>query len=139
MKVVTRRLNIRTQGNCDIIDITPQVSQEVGQADIKQGIVTVFISGSTAAITTIENEPGLVNDFRDMWQRLIPQEIAYRHDRAWGEGNGFSHMRASLLGASLTIPLVDGALALGTWQQIVLIDFDNRSRSREFLIQVLGE
>lgn len=138
MKAVTRRIGVKTQGNGDIVDITEKVTKEIS-LDVKQGLVTVFVVGSTAAVATIENESGLLTDFREMWDRLVPRGQPYHHDRAWGDGNGFSHLRASLLSASLTIPLVDGSLALGTWQQIVLVDFDNRPRSREVLVQILGE
>jgi secondary thiamine-phosphate synthase enzyme len=103
------------------------------------GTLTLFVTGSTAGITTIEHEPGLLADFRDMWRRLVPEDIPYAHDRAWGDGNGYSHIRASLLGASLVIPFSHKRLALGTWQQIVVVDFDNRPRSRHLVVQIMGE
>lgn len=137
--VVTRRLTVSTQGNADLIDITPQISREVAGSPVASGTVTVFVAGSTAGVTTIEYEPGLLADFRDFWQRAAPRDIPYQHDRAWGEGNGFSHVRASLLGPSLVVPLVAGRLALGTWQQIVVVDFDNRPRQREVVLQIMGE
>jgi len=137
--VLTRKISLQSKGDCDIIDITPRVEQQVAEADIKDGIVTVFVSGSTAGITTIELEPGLISDFKNMWERIIPTNIPYNHDRAWDDGNGYSHVRASLLGASLIIPFNNKKLALGTWQQIVLIDFDNRPRSRQIILQVMGE
>jgi secondary thiamine-phosphate synthase enzyme len=137
--IVTRRISLQTKGHCAIIDITPQVAREVAGSEVSNGTVTLFLAGSTAGLTTIENEPGLISDFKEMWDRLIPTTIPYRHDRAWGEGNGYSHVRASLLGASLTIPVVNKSLALGTWQQIVLVDFDNRPRSREVVLQIMGE
>jgi len=137
--VATRRISIRTRGHCDIIDITRQVAAEVESSGIKDGIVTLFVPGSTAAISTIENESGLLQDFKAMWDRNVPTGIPYAHDRAWGEGNGYSHVRASLLGASLTIPVVNRRMTLGTWQQIVLVDFDNRPRSREVVLQIMGE
>ena len=137
--VVTRSINIKTRGNCDIIDITQEVAREVSEANITSGIVTVFTKGSTAGVTTIENEPGLISDFKAMWDRLIPVNIDYRHNRAWGEGNGHSHIRASLLSASLTIPFTNKRMFLGTWQQIVYLDFDNRPRSREIILQIMGE
>ena len=139
MTVTTKTIRVSTRGNCDIVDITSNVAREVSDADINNGTATIFITGSTAGVTTIEFEPGLVADFKDMWDRVIPQSIPYQHDRAWGDGNGHSHVRASLLSASLTVPFIDKRLALGTWQQIVLLDFDNRSRSREILVQLLGE
>lgn len=137
--VATRRISIRTQGHCDIIDITRQVAAEVESSGVKNGIVTLFVPGSTAAISTIEKESGLLQDFKAMWDRNVPPDIPYAHDRAWGEGNGYSHVRASLLGASLTIPVVNRRMTLGTWQQIVLVDFDNRPRSREVILQIIGE
>jgi len=137
--VVTTRISLQTKGDCDIIDITPQVEQEVAEAGINSGVVTLFVTGSTAGITTIEFESGLLSDFQDTWQRIVPKNIPYKHDRAWGEGNGYSHIRASLLGASLVIPLNDKRLTLGTWQQIVLVDFDNRPRSRQVVLQIMGE
>jgi len=139
MTVTTKTIRVSTRGNCDIVDITSNVAREVSDADINNGTATIFITGSTAGVTTIEFEPGLVADFKDMWDRVIPQNIPYQHDRAWGDGNGHSHVRASLLSASLTVPFIDKRLALGTWQQIVLLDFDNRSRSREILVQLMGE
>ena len=137
--VINKKIGIRTDGNCDIIDITPEVTKEVGNSGISNGTATIFITGSTAGVTTIEFEPGLIADFKDMWEKVIPRNIPYQHDRAWGDGNGHSHIRASLLGASLTIPFTNKKMALGTWQQIVVVDFDNRPRSREIIVQVMGE
>ena len=137
--VVTKNIGLQTKGNCDIIDITPEVEQQLAETDIKNGIVTLFISGSTAGISTIEFEPGLLSDFQGMWERNAPRDIPYKHDSAWGDGNGYSHVRASLLGASLVIPFRDKKLTLGTWQQIVLVDFDNRPRSRQIVVQIMGE
>ena len=137
--VVTRKISLQTKGNCDIIDITPQVERQVAEADVNNGTVTLFIAGSTAGISTIELESGVISDFQGMWEQIIPQNIPYNHDRRWGDGNGYSHVRASLLGASLAIPFNDKKLALGTWQQIVLVDFDNRPRSRQIIVQIMGE
>jgi len=137
--VVTRRISLKTRGNGDIIDITPQVEQQVAGTEIKNGTATLFVTGSTAGITTIEFESGLLADFQEMWARSIPQNIPYNHDRRWHDGNGHSHVRASLLGASLVVPFSDKKLALGTWQQIVLVDFDNRPRSREIILQIMGD
>lgn len=137
--VLTETISLSTRGHCDIVDITPQVEQQVAKAKADSGTVTVFVTGSTAGITTIEFEPGLLADLKEMWQRLVPENIPYAHDRAWGDGNGYSHIRASLLGASLVIPFSHKRLALGTWQQIVLVDFDNRPRSRQVVVQVMGE
>jgi secondary thiamine-phosphate synthase enzyme len=139
MTVITKDITLQSRGNCDIIDITSQVAKNVKESGVNSGIVTLFIVGSTAGITTIEYEPNLLSDFKNMWDRVIPQNIPYEHNKTWGDGNGHSHVRASVLGASLTIPFVNKRLTLGTWQQIVFIDFDNRSRSRKITIQVLGE
>ncbi len=136
--VVTKKINLQTKGHCDIINITPQVEQEVAETDINSGTATLFVAGSTAGISTIEFEPGLLSDFQSMWGRNVPENIPYDHDRRWGDGNGYSHVRASLLGASLVIPFSNKRLTLGTWQQIVLVDFDNRPRSREIILQIMG-
>jgi secondary thiamine-phosphate synthase enzyme len=137
--IVTRTISLSTGGECDIVDITPQVEQQVAESGVTDGTVTVFVSGSTAGVTTIEYEPGLVSDLQSMWEKLAPRNIAYDHDRRWGDGNGYSHVRAALLGASLVVPFNNERLALGTWQQIVLIDFDNRARSRQLTLQIMGE
>ena len=139
MSVVTKDIMLQSRGNCDIIDITPYVTNEVEGAEVSNGIVTLFMIGSTAALTTIEYEPNLLSDFQDMWDRVIPQNMPYKHNKTWGDGNGHSHMRASILSASLTIPFVNKRLTLGTWQQIVLVDFDNRPRSRKLVVQIMGE
>ena len=137
--VVTRKISLQSKGHCDIIDITSQVEEQVTEANINNGIIGIFVSGSTAGITTIEFEPGLIADFQEMWQRLIPENVPYHHDRRWGDGNGYAHVRASLLGALLIVPFQDKRLTLGTWQQIVLIDFDNQPRSRQIILQMMGE
>ena len=137
--IVTKKISLQTRGECDIIDITSQVVQQVTEAGAKSGTVTLFVAGSTAGVTTIEFESGLLSDFQSMWQRNVPKGIPYNHDRRWGDGNGYSHVRASLLGASLVIPFSDQKLTLGTWQQIVLVDFDNRPRSRQIVVQIMGE
>jgi secondary thiamine-phosphate synthase enzyme len=131
-------LSLKTSGDTDIIDITSQVSKKVTESGIKEGQVLIFVPGSTSAITTIEYEIGVVQDFKEAVERLAPEGIFYRHDARWGDGNGYAHVRAALLGPSLTVPLVNGCLALGTWQQIVLIDFDNRPRDREILLHISG-
>ena len=137
--VVTKRITLQTKGHCDIIDITPQVKQQVVETGINNGTATLFVAGSTAGISTIEFESGLLSDFQSMWEQTIPKNIPYNHDRRWGDGNGYSHVRASLLGASLVIPFNDKKLTLGTWQQIVLVDFDNRPRSRQIILQIMGD
>ena len=137
--VVTKKISLETKGHCDIIDITPQVEQQLAETDINNGTATLFVAGSTAGISTIEFESGALADFQSMWERNIPQNIPYNHDRRWGDGNGYSHVRASLLGASLVVPFNDKRLTLGTWQQIVLVDFDNRPRSRQIILQIMGD
>jgi secondary thiamine-phosphate synthase enzyme len=139
MTVVTKDIILQTKGNCDILDITSQVARKVEESGVSNGIVTLFVVGSTAGITTIEYEPRLLSDFKNMWDRVIPQNISYEHNKTWGDGNGHSHVRASVLGASLTIPFMNKRLTLGTWQQIVFIDFDNRPRSRKLVFQIMGE
>ena len=121
------------------IQTKPQVAEIVTQSKLKNGIVTVFVTGSTSGITTIEFEPNLVADFNEMWQKLAPEGVPYHHDNTWGDANGYSHLRASAIGPSLTIPFEAGKMTLGTWQQVVVIDHDNRSRSRKVVVQVIGE
>lgn len=137
--VITKNISLKTKGECDIIDVTPQVERHLAEAGVNNGVVTVFVAGSTAGVTTIEFEPGLISDFKNMWERIVPKNMPYSHDERWGDGNGYSHIRASLLGASLVVPFNDGKLALGTWQQIVLVDFDNRPRTRQVIVQIMGE
>lgn len=137
--VVTKKISLQTKGQCDIIDITPQIKQEMAETGMNNGTATLFVAGSTAGISTIEFESGLLSDFQKMWERTVPKNIPYNHDQRWGDGNGYSHVRASLLGASLVIPFNDGKLTLGTWQQIVLIDFDTRPRSRQIILQIMGD
>jgi len=139
MTVVTKDITLQSKGDCDIINITSRVTDNVEESGVNSGIVALFVVGSTAGITTIEYEPNLLSDFKNMWDRLTPRNIPYQHDKTWGDGNGHSHVRASMLGASLTIPFVNKRLTLGTWQQIVLVDFDNRPRSRKIAVHILGE
>ena len=134
-----KTFNLETQGFGDIIDVTREVAERVESSQVSSGIVTVFVPGSTAGITTIEYETGAVSDLKKALERQAPVDMHYAHDARWGDGNGFSHVRAALMGASLTVPFIQGRLQLGTWQQIVLCDFDNRPRSREVLVQILGE
>ena len=136
---MTQTFAVSTKGHSDIVDITAQVGKIVRQAGVTSGIATVFVAGSTAGITTVEYEPGLVSDLKEAFERIAPRDAAYGHDSRWGDGNGYAHVRSSLLGCSLTVPVADGELTLGTWQQIVLVDFDNRPRQRQIVIQVLGE
>ena len=137
--VITKKISLQTRGECDIVDITPQVEQQIAETEINSGIVTVFVAGSTAGITTIEFESGVLADLQAMWERIVPRDIPYHHDRRWGDGNGFSHVRASLQGASLVVPFNSQRLILGTWQQLVLVDFDNRPRQRQIVLQIMGE
>lgn len=139
MTVVTKDITLQSKGNCEVIDITSRVGRNVEESGVDNGIVTLFIVGSTAGITTIEYEPNLVSDFSNMWDRVAPRNIPYEHNKTWGDGNGHSHVRASTLGASLVIPFAKKRLTLGTWQQIVFVDFDNRPRSRKLTVQILGE
>ena len=122
-----------------MIDITPEVSRELRGSGLGAGLVTVFISGSTAGVTTVEYEPGLVSDLKVLFERVAPQGIDYKHNLRWGDGNGHAHVRASLLGPSLTLPFAGGRPLLGTWQQVVVIDFDNRPRRRQIVLQIMGE
>lgn len=137
--VESRRIRIKTNGNCEIIDVTERVAKEIDSSSVENGIATVFAVGSTAGIATMEYESGLVADFKTTWDRLVPSNMDYQHNRAWGDGNGHSHVRAALLSASLTVPFNNKTMLLGTWQQIVCIDFDNRPRSREIVVQIIGE
>jgi secondary thiamine-phosphate synthase enzyme len=139
MTVLTKIIQIQSKGEMDIINITNQASAAIGQSNIKNGIITVFVSGSTAAVTTIEYEPGLIYDFPEMLSRVAPKDIQYKHDNTWHDGNGHSHVRASLLGPSLTIPIVEGNMSLGTWQQLVLLELDTRARNRNVILQMIGE
>ena len=139
MATYHKSVTLNTKGNCDIIDITERVEGIVKESGFKAGICTVFCSGSTASITTIEYEGGLLKDFPEAMDRLVPEDITYEHHLRWGDGNGHAHARHALLGPSLTIPLVEGRLTLGTWQQVIFLDFDNRARSRSLVVQILGE
>lgn len=137
--IFTDKITLSTKGFCDIIDITEQVKEIIRKSKIKDGLINVFVKGSTAGITTIEAEPNLIKDFQELIEKLVTQNKSYYHDSTWGEANAFSHLRASLIGASLSVPISDGELDLGTWQQIVFCDFDNRSRKREIIVKVIGE
>ena len=139
MAVVTREIKLDTKGDTDIIDITDQVKKHVESSSLKNGSVTVFVPGSTAGLTTIEYEPGLINDLKRLFEELASKKKNYSHNLTWQDGNGYSHVRAALLGPSLSVPFTAKKLLLGTWQQIVLIDFDNRPRSRKIIVQIMGE
>ena len=138
--VKTEKIKVKTHGNCHIVDVTDEVTQAVQGSEIHNGTVTVFNVGSTASVTTIEFEPGLVNcDIDAALEKIAPQNGYYEHEKTWHDDNGHAHVRASLLGPSLTVPIVDSQLTLGTWQQIVLIDFDTRPRTRTIICQIIGE
>jgi secondary thiamine-phosphate synthase enzyme len=138
LKVISKTIQLSSKGQDDVIDITKQVSNVVKDSNIENGTVTIFVAGSTAAITTIEYEPGLIKDFPEMLSRIIPKNIEYEHDNTWHDGNGHSHVRASLVGPSLTVPIINGKLTLGTWQQIVLLEMDTRPRNRNLILQIMG-
>ncbi len=137
--VKTEQIKVKTQGNCEVVNITEQVSQAVAKSNIKEGTVTVFNIGSTAGITTTEYEPGLVNyDIKTAFEKIAPEHARYEHEETWHDDNGHAHIRASLLGPSLSVPVIDGRLTLGTWQQIILVDFDTRPRTRTIICQMVG-
>ncbi len=137
MTVYTEHFTINTKGFTDIIDITQKVKSAVYQHNLKNGSILVALPGSTASITTIEYEPGLVKDLPDVLNEIVPMDKIYHHDDTWHDGNGYAHIRASILGSSVNIPSIDVALLLGTWQQIVLVDFDNKPRSRNIYVQII--
>jgi secondary thiamine-phosphate synthase enzyme len=139
MSVITKTIQVKTKGEDDIIDITDQTSKGIEGSKMKNGVVTIFVSGSTAALTTIEYEPGLLSDFPKMLERVAPKDIDYGHEKLWHDGNGHSHIRASLVGPSLTVPFCNGQMMLGTWQQIVLVELDTRSRDRSLVLQIIGK
>jgi secondary thiamine-phosphate synthase enzyme len=138
--VVTKKIQVSTKGDSQVLDITPQAEKAVTESGVSAGTATLFVIGSTAAITTTEYEPGLVNhDIKAVFEKIAPANARYEHEETWHDDNGHSHIRASLLGPSLTVPIVDGKLTLGRWQQIVLIDFDTSSRNRQVICQIIGE
>ena len=139
MTVVSKSIQIRSKGENDMIDLTDQVSEFVGNSGISNGTVTIFVSGSTGSITTIEFEPGLIKDFPEMLGRIAPKDLDYGHEQMWHDGNGHSHVKASLVGPSLTVPFSNEEMLLGTWQQIVFLELDTRSRTRNLVLQIIGE
>ncbi len=139
MAVITKQIKISSKSENDIIDITEQVADAISESGISNGTITVFVSGSTGAITTIEYEPGLVKDLPEMLSRIAPDDINYEHEQRWHDGNGRSHVKASLVGPSLTVPFKDGQLLLGTWQQIVFLELDTKARTRTLVLQIIGE
>ncbi|MCX6133416.1 MAG: secondary thiamine-phosphate synthase enzyme YjbQ [Ignavibacteriales bacterium] len=138
MEIVSNRISVSTRGNSEVRDITVDVAAVLASSGLKEGLVTVFVTGSTASITTTEFEPGLRKDIPEALDQLAPRGSRYHHDDTWHDGNGFSHVRAAVMGPSLTIPFSQGVLCLGTWQQIVLVDHDNRPRDREIVVQLMG-
>ena len=137
--IVSERIQLRTKGDGHILDITDQVSRKLRDSGLQEGIITLFTPSSTSGLTTIEYESGVVHDLQQLFDRIVPSDIDYRHNLRWGDGNGHAHVRHALLGPSLTIPFVQGQMTLGTWQQIVFADFDNRARSRSLVVQIMGE
>jgi secondary thiamine-phosphate synthase enzyme len=137
--VVNERIALKTEGNGHVLDITDEVRRHLRGSGLRNGIVTLFTPSSTSALTTTEYESGVVHDLQQLFERVAPSGIEYRHNLRWGDGNGHSHVRHALFGPSLTIPFVEGQLTLGTWQQVIFVDFDNRSRSRAVVVQIIGE
>ena len=139
MTVSTYSIKIHSKGENDMVDLTQQISDFVKKSDISKGIITIFVFGSTGSITTIEYEPGLIKDFPEMLSRIAPRDLDYGHEQMWHDGNGHSHVKASLVGPSLTVPFIDGKLCLGRWQQIVFVEMDTRTRNRDLILQIIGE
>jgi secondary thiamine-phosphate synthase enzyme len=139
MKVISESLSFSTKGFSDMKDLTADITKKLSDSGLQNGMVNLFVPGSTGGLTTIEYESGLVRDFSELMEKIVPSKVTYHHDDRWGDGNGFSHVRASLLGPSLNVPFSNATLNLGTWQQIVFLDFDNRPRSRTILLQFMGE
>jgi secondary thiamine-phosphate synthase enzyme len=139
LAVVTKQLSISTRGEGDILDVTEDVAKAMVESSLKNGVVTIFVPGSTGALTTIEYEPGLLKDLPNVLERVAPKRLEYEHERRWHDGNGHSHVRASIIGPCLTVPFVNGRLTLGTWQQIVFLELDVHSRNRQLILQIMGE
>ena len=139
MKIINERIRLSTKGNPDLVNITDRIVAILKSSNLKKGNLTVFVVGSTLAVTTFEYEPGLVRDMQEMYEKLVPSNRSYSHDDTWGDANGFSHLRSALQGTSFTVPFDGGKLLLSTWQQVVIADFDNRARQREIVVQMIGE
>ena len=139
MSVTTENISLKTKGEGDTRDITGEVASVVQKSALQNGIVTVFVPGSTGGVTTIEYEPGAVTDLGDVFEKIAPRHACYKHNETWGDGNGYAHVRAAVIGPSITVPFKEKKLMLGTWQQIIFLDFDNRSRSRTIIVQLIGE
>jgi secondary thiamine-phosphate synthase enzyme len=136
MPVYSNEIFVKTTERTDVLDLTPLVSNEIIRSGVNDGAITLFVPGSTGALSTIEYERGVINDLKKAVERIAPRDIYYEHNERWGDGNGYSHVRAALLGPSLHIPIIEGQMTLGTWQQIVLLDFDNRPRNRRIIVQI---
>ena len=139
MSVSTQRITVQTKGHTDIVDITGHVADALEKSDLRNGMLIVFVPGSTAGVSTVEYEPGLIKDLPEAFEKFAPTGVSYHHDATWGDGNGYAHVRSALVGPSFSAPFSDGHMILGTWQQIILIDFDNRQRRRELVVQIIGE
>lgn len=139
MQIINQRITLKTKGSGDLVNITDEISELLQKSKLIKGNITVFNIGSTAAITTFEFEPGMIKDMQELYEKIVPSSQHYHHDDTWGDANGFSHLRAALQGPSLTIPFENGGLLLGTWQQVVLAEFDNRPRQRKIVVQIIGE
>ena len=139
MEIINQRITLKTKGSGDLVNITDEISELLQKSKLIKGNVTVFNIGSTAAITTFEFEPGMIKDMQELYEKIVPSSQHYHHDDTWGDANGLSHLRAALQGPSLTIPFEKGNLLLGTWQQVVLAEFDNRPRQRKIVVQIIGE
>lgn len=137
MAIITEKFNINTKGFTDIIDITNKIQDMINVANVKNANACIYVTGSTASITTIEFEPGLLKDLPEALERIAPVNFEYKHDQRWKDGNGYAHIRAAIVGSSINVPVIDGNLALGTWQQVVLIDFDNKPRARTIMLQII--
>ncbi|MCK4301787.1 MAG: secondary thiamine-phosphate synthase enzyme YjbQ [candidate division Zixibacteria bacterium] len=137
--ITTSEIKFKTHGSGDIVDITGRINDAVGGSGLESGTVTIFVPGSTGGITTIEYEPGLLKDVPELMEKLVPSDRSYKHDETWHDGNGFSHLRAALIGPDITVPFVGGKPTLGTWQQVVFLEFDNRPRTRTLVLQIAGE
>ena len=139
MRMISRKIRFSTQGNVDIVNLTERVARNLEETGLGKGLVNIFVPGATAGVATMEYEPGLVEDFSELIERLVPKDKGYLHNETHLDRNAHSHLRATLLGPSLSVPFENGELALGTWQQIIFVDFDNRPRKREVIIQIIGE
>ncbi len=139
MAVETRYIPVETGGDGDILDLTQDIQNQINSSGINDGVVTIFTPSATSGITTLEFEPGCVKDLQRLFNEIIPPERDYAHNQRWGDGNGHSHTRAGLIKPSLTVPIVEGKMTLGTWQSIILVDFDNRPRERQLVLQIMGE